>query len=253
MLALPIMVLVVASGCDRAATFKAKLGEDEKVASKSPVFIDDTEAGYVKDLKIEAGERVAVLALTDKQVAQERIRAGIFRVVGEDGRIVLRTDGMKPDAAPLPAGAYIPSKSKAQYAVEKFTSARTLAVVVIAGAVVLLLLICLKSATHFVVLSLALVLAGVSAWAFHPYLVPEIQTLYQSMPTTSKAEANTANQPSAAKSTSGLATVENNFVDVLNNRPDPRVLAFAATFTFGFLLYALLLRRAIRALKWREC
>ena len=71
---------------------------------KSPVFIDDTEAGYVKDLKIEAGERVAVLALTDKQVAQERIRAGIFRVVGEDGRIVLRTDEMKPDAAPLPCG-----------------------------------------------------------------------------------------------------------------------------------------------------
>ena len=250
--ALAFLILGFASGCNRSPTFQTKLGNDEQMPEKAPVLVDNVQAGYVKALKVEGGERVAVLAITNAQIAKKELKTGIVRVI-EDGRINLRTDGVKTDSAPLSMGAYIPSKSKAQYAVEKFTSAPMLAVVVIAVAVVLLVMICLKSATHFVVLSLALTLAGVSAWALHPYLVPEIQTLYQSMPTTSKAEANTANQPSAAKSGSGLATVEKYFVDVLNNRPDPQVLAFAATFTFWFLLYSLLLSRAIRALKRREC
>ncbi len=252
MLALTLTALVVASGCDRAVTFKTKLDENEKVAMKSPVFIDDTEAGYVEELKVEAGERVAVLALTDKQVAKERIRSGVFRVVGEVGRIVLRTDGVKADAAHLPAGTFIPSKSKTQYAVERFTGRGTLALVVIAVAVVLLIVILLKSAAHYLVLLLALGLATVSAWALHPYLVPQIQTLYQSMPVKSQTQAQTGNGTSGTEPNFRSPIIEDNFANALGRRPDPRVLAFAASFTFGLLFYAVLLSRAVRALKRNE-
>jgi hypothetical protein len=163
MLALALAVLAVTGGCDRALVLKTKLGDDEQIATKAPVLVDGVEVGYVKELMVEAGKRIAVLAVTDKRIAQERIKVGVVRVTDDGGRIVLRTDTIKSDATVLHAGAYIPTKSKAQYQVEKLTSRRTLAVVTIVVVVVVLIVICLKSAVNAVAVLLALALAGVSA------------------------------------------------------------------------------------------
>jgi hypothetical protein len=162
--------------------------------------LTESRAGYVKELKVEAGERIAVLS------------------------------------------------------VERFSTPQTLLVAGVALLALVMFLFLFRSAVTVAVLILVLALASVTAWALHPYLVPKVLKVYQAMPSTPEATARDAADPDQAQNHPGdtsLASAERRAVEILNHRPDPRLVAFAVSFTGAFLLYGLILGRAVRALKPR--
>ena len=50
---LALAIWAITTGCDRGVMLKTKLGEDERMTTRAPVFIDGIEAGYVKELTVE--------------------------------------------------------------------------------------------------------------------------------------------------------------------------------------------------------
>lgn len=87
----------------------------------------------------------------------------------------------------------------------------------------------------------------------YPYLVPVVQKVYRSMPTASQGEPPAANEQAVVTSPQTniqqLENLERRTLEVIQKRPDPRVVAFAWTFTMALLVYALLLRLTVRALR----
>src|SRR5439155_23285161 len=103
-LIIALSILFLINGCGRNDIYHTKLAPDERVTEMAQVFVDNHPAGFVKELRTEAGDRVAVLAFTDHGIAQEKLKVGIVRVV-EEGRIHLRTEAVRPESPVLPAGS----------------------------------------------------------------------------------------------------------------------------------------------------
>lgn len=243
------LMLGTFTGCNRSPTFQTKLDKDEQMQQNAPVLVDNVQAGYVKALKLERGERVAVLVITNAEIVKADLKTGIVRVI-EDGRINLQTDAVKADSTPLPVGAFIPAESKFAHAVGKVGSKKLLLVLSAAALCVLFILILLKAARVTGIIVLALLLAGITGQVLYPYLIPWVERLYQAAPAATASAApvlnNATNQPATMHSMSGVISSVTKF---LNHPPDARLVAFAAVFFVGFCAYALLLNGVIRVLK----
>ena len=247
-LAFAVLISLLFAGCSREIELKTKLLPDEKIPEKAQVFLDGATAGYVKAVRIESGDRIAVLALTDKSLAQQQIKLGTVRVV-EDGRINLRTDLVRAGSPALQAGAFIPIRSKVEFTVKKYATNQTLVFVGIALIAVLVLCLAFKKVFNVGLVILCLALAGMTGWILHPHLVPYIEKFYASSPSTHN-DASANEQSAASRDASApIKEWETKFVQVLEHRPNPRVAAFAAILVLSFIPYALSLGIAMRSLR----
>jgi hypothetical protein len=218
------IILLAVAGCERAFVAKTKIAQDEQVSVKAPVYVDGVQAGYVKNLQLENGDRIAELAITNKQLAAKKMKVGIVRVV-EKGRINLLSDGVKPDAARLDPGTLIPTKTKVQYTIQKYATIQTLIAVGIGLVAVLLLGLILKSVFKFSLLVLCLGLAGLTAWVVHPYAAPIVHEFYAASP-----QARDSSQPPPSNAAPAPEQLEGekvkNFeaqlIEILDRRPNPR-------------------------------
>lgn len=253
MLAVTMVVLTVTTGCDRALVLKTPLEPGEKVAKGDAVLVDGVAAGRVKSVVADGGQRVAVLAVTDEVGARQKMRAGVVRVI-QNGQIDLRTDGVATDSAPLPSGSLIPAKSKAAFVVGKIANKQIGLVILLAVVGIALLVILLRSAKGAVVVLLALLLAVATGWVLHPHAVPWVEQVYHSIPVADESGTSKVDQTPDQNSTGqGVAGLERRAVEVLNHRPDARLVAFTAISVLGFLVYALFAGSAMRALKAKAC
>jgi hypothetical protein len=230
---------------------KAELEHDEPVKVNDPVFVDGTRAGHVRAVQVEAGERIAALAITDPATAKQKLRAGAFRLK-DQGRIAIFTEGMAAGAEPLKPGTVIPTKSKPEYLIRKYAAKQTLAAVAIGGAALVLLCLIVKTVSNLGLMLAALLLAALTGWVLHPHATPWVQKAYASLPDVESAVASAGAEhgketvvPAPGEKGAGL---ELKLIEVLNRHPDPRVISFAALSVAGFVLYALLLGTATRFL-----
>jgi len=252
-LAMTIFAVAITTGCNRALVLKTPLEPGEKVASGDTVFVDGVAAGHVRNVVTEGGQRLAVLAIKDEAGARQKMRAGVVRLI-QGGQIDLHTDGVAADAPPLPPGSLIPAKAKAAFVIGKIANKQIGLVILLAVVGIALLVILFRSAKGTVVVLLALLLAAATGWVLHPYAVPWVEKLYQSAPTDDKSGASQKDQaPDHKAAGQGVARVERHAVEILNRRPAARLVAFAAVSVTGFLIYTLLISRALCATKRNAC
>jgi hypothetical protein len=97
---------------------------------------------------------------------------------------------------------------------------------------------------------LCLALAGLTGWILHPHLVPHIEKLYApSAAIHNNADANDQVAAAGNGASAPIREWETKLVQVLENRPNPRVAAFAVILVPSFILYAILIGNAIRSLR----
>lgn len=252
-LAVMVFILAVATGCNRELVLKTSLDPAEKVSKGDTVLVDGVPAGHVKNLVIEGSQRLAVLAIEDEAGARQKMRTGVVRVI-RDGQIDLRTEGVTTDSAALPSGSLIPTKSKATFAVGKVANTKTVLVILLVVVGVSLLVVLFRSAKRAVVLLLALLLAVATGWVLHPYAVPWVEKLYKSVPSAAESgDAQTDQTPDQNSTGQSVAGLERRAVEILNHRPDARLVAFTAVSVVGFMLYVLFVGSAMHALKPKAC
>jgi len=254
--------LVLLASCARPLRLQVVLEKNEEVAKGTPVHVDSTQAGTVVSVGEEGGERVADLAITVKE-ARERLRVGAVRV-RESGRIQINTEGVKDGAAALPHGARIPSTSKVEYWVTKYSQTSSIAAIGIAVAILMVLWLAFRSLVGTIGLVLCVLLSGVVTQAIHPYVVPWVEKVVNRIgpppaqtPSTpiQKTGKSPAPTESTAKSESPPAAkiykqAEATIIEVMNSRPSPVVLTWCGVFVVLFIGFNVVLGRVSRV--WRK-
>jgi hypothetical protein len=247
--AFTFVISLLFAGCSHEFELKTKLLPDEHITEKEPVLVDGAVVGYVRTVRVESGDRIAVIALTDKALAQRQIKIGTVRVV-EEGRIHLRTDLVRAESPNLQPGAFIPIQGQAEFTVKKYATNQTLAFVGIVLVAVLVLCLVFKKALNLGLVMLCLAMAGLTGWILHPHLVPRIEKFYASSPAIQNgADASEQNSVSGSDTSTPIKKWETTFIRVLEHRPNPRVAAFAAILVLSFIPYAILLGSAMRSLR----
>lgn len=239
MLALPITVLVVTSGCDRALVVKTPLGPAETVAKEDAVFVDGNPAGHVRKVVAEGEMRFAVLAITDES-SKHKIRVGVMRMMDER-RIDLRTDGVTDQSPLLTSGAAIPVVSKTEFAVHRLTSNRVATVLLVGLAIVAVLLLLFRRLVRCWLILLTLALSASGAWILLPWTANVVAKGYSLVPQA------TSVSDSALPGT-GIHRGLSKFIE---NPPSPQIVAYAATFIAAFIVLSVLLRGALNRLENR--
>ena len=212
-------------------------------------MVDSQPAGYLQDVQVQAGDRVALLVLTNAILAQKSLRQGVVRVI-DNGRIQLRTDLIGPNAPALEKGAFIPLQEKAEFTVRKYANSHTLLLALAALAIALILCIAFRKLFNLGLVTLCLAMAGLTGWVLYPYLVPQIQKLYAMAPS-SQISANAGQQDGTAESGAPATASrwQGKALDLLEQRPDPRLAAFAVILILSFFPYAFILGKSVRLLR----
>ena len=251
-------VALMLVSCDRPLKLQVVLDRDEVVQKGTPVYVDAVQAGKVTDVGVEGGERVAELAISDKEV-RKNLCVGALRVK-ETGRIQIKTDTVKEGAKPLPRGARVPTASKIEYLVTKYNSKSTMVAVLIGIAALVILWLVFRTLVGTVGMILCVVLASIMTQVLHPYAVPWVERAMAQIGPPPEAKPAQAGQETKPPSTtegaapSTTATVvkkaENTITEVINARPSPLVVTWSAVFLVLFIGLNLILGRACRI--WRK-
>lgn len=236
---LAVLISLLLAGCSREFELKAKLLPDEQISEKSPVLLDGTIAGYVKAVRIESGDRVAVLALTDKPLAQQRVKLGTVRVV-EDGKISLRTDGADARSPMLANGETVPVMSKTGFAVRHLASNKMLTALLAGLAVVALVLFCFRRLARGWLLLLTLVLSGWIAWVALPWTSDAVAKVYTRLPQAASVTSGGSSQDVGAESVISR---------LMEKRPSPEAVAYAAVFVATFIVLSAVMRSSLKRLE----
>ncbi|MDA1274841.1 MAG: hypothetical protein O2960_12455 [Verrucomicrobia bacterium] len=252
-LALALMTLVLCNGCKREIELKTVAADDEQIEVNAPVLLDGAIAGYVKALRAEADQRIAILALPDTKATREKLKLGAVRIL-EKGRIDIRTDQVTEDSPALTSQAFIPKESQPEdftrSARKRYASEQTLVFAGIALVAAVLLCLVFKSAFKLGLVLICLAAAALVGWVLHPRVVPSIEKYYASSQAMhDNTGANLTTPPSHDPASAPVNEWETRFVMVLEHRPNPRVVAFAAVFLASFFVLAILLGSALRALR----
>ncbi|MEI7909484.1 MAG: hypothetical protein WCK77_07590 [Verrucomicrobiota bacterium] len=244
--------------CDKPLKLQVVLDRDEAVTKGMPVYVDSIEAGKVTDVGNEGGERVADLAIRDKEV-RARLCVGALRMK-ETGRIQINTDTVKEGARPLPHGARVPTASKIEYLVTKYSSKSTLVTVLIGIVALVVLWLVFRSLVGTVGMILCVVFASILTQVVHPYAVPWVERAMAMIgppPAVESVQPGKGGEPPsspAANATPSTAAVvrkaENTIIEVINARPSPVVVTWCAVFLALFIGLNLILGRVSRV--WRK-
>ena len=250
--------LLLLASCDKPLRLQVVLENNEQVSKGTVVYVDNDKAGEVQTVEQEGGERVANLLISSKE-AREKMRIGALRIPAE-GRILIKTDTVKEGAKQLPRGARVPTASKIEYLVTKYSSKSTMVAVLIGIAALVVLWLVFRSLVGTVGMILCVVLASTLTQVVHPYVVPWVERAMAQMgppPVAAPAQAGqVAKPPSASEATtsSSTATVvkkaENTITEVMNARPSPLVVTWSVVFLVLFITLNMILGRACRS--WRK-
>jgi len=121
-----ICFIAIASGCERSCFYRTTLNDDERIEPKASVLLDDCQAGCVKSIIFEHGNRIAILVLKESQTMLKHLKQGTVRVPFDDGQIHLRTDLVQVQSPLLSSGTSIPMMLKTGLSVRKVASNRML-------------------------------------------------------------------------------------------------------------------------------
>ena len=232
------LVILALAGCGRNFTLKTVLNADETVQRDDAVYVDGTMAGKVRAIRLEGGLRLAELAITEPS-ARSRMKVGVVRNP-QSGRVELLTSGVVTNAAPLAPGALIPTQSKLGFAFTKYALNQTTLIAVAAFLVALLLGLGFKKIFKSVlVLAVALPLSGLAAWVITPNVTPVVEEFYAKASVKNSADSSGSLSSDPVPSVLTKAKViEGKLIQVLVQRPDPRVVAFSGVFLIALCVFA---------------
>lgn len=163
-------------------------------------------------------------------------------------------DGAANVSTPLPPRSVIPAKSKAAFVVGKIANKQIGLVILLALVGIAQLVILFRSAKGAAVMLLALILAVTTGWVLHPYAVPWVEKFYKSVPSAAESGDAQMNQTPDQKSTGqSVAGLERRAVEILNHRPDARLVAFTGVSIAGFVVYAVAIGLALCAARRYAC
>jgi hypothetical protein len=232
---LPALLL---TGCNRALVLRTPLEPDEKVAKGDVVYVDGNPVGHVKQIVVEGQQRIALFAINDEPVTKEKMRAGVVRVL-EDGKVSLRTGGTDARSPILVNGETIPVMSKSGFAVRHLASNKTLTALLASLAVVALVLICFRRLARGWLLLLTLVLSGWIAWIALPWASDAVVKVYTRLPQSASATSVGSSQDAGAESV---------IFRLMEKRPSPETVGYAAVFVATFVALSVAMRGALKRL-----
>lgn len=233
---LPVLLL---TGCNRALELKTPLEPDEKVAKGDVVFVDGSPAGHVNQIVVEGQQRMALFAINDETVAKEKMRVGVIRIL-EAGKISLRAGGADTRSPMLANGETVPVLSKTGFAVRHLASHKTLTALLAGLAGVALVLFCFRRLARGWLLLLTLVLSGWIAWVALPWTKDAVAKVYTLLPQAASAAAGGSSQDVGAESVISR---------LMETRPSPEVVAYAAVFVATFIGLSMVMRSSLKRLE----
>lgn len=233
---LPALLL---TGCNRALVLKTPLEPDEKVAKGDVVYVDGNPAGHVKQIVVEGQQRIALFAINDEPVTKEKMRAGVVRVL-EDGKVSLRTGETDARSPILVNGETIPVMSKSGFAVRHLASSKLLTALLAALAVVALVLICFRRLARGWLLLLTLLLSGWIAWIALPWASDAVAKVYTRLPQSASATSVRSSEDAGAESVISR---------LMEKRPSPETVGYAAVFVATFVALSVVMRGALKRLE----
>jgi len=252
------LAALVFASCDRPLKLQVVLDKDEVVQKGTPVYVDAVQAGKITNVGEEGGERVAEFSIRDKEV-RSRMCVGAVRVK-ETGRVQIKTDTVKTGAKPLPHGARVPTASKIEYLVTKYSSKSTLVAVVIGIVALVILWLVFRSLVGTVGMILCVVLASILTQFALPYAVPWVERglarlgpppVVEPVQTGKGLEPPAPSATNTAPSTAAVVKkAENTIIEVINARPSPVVVTWCGVFLMLFIALNLILGRVSRV--WRK-
>jgi len=240
-----LLVLAALAGCAKRQEYQVVLGERESIEASDPVYLDGIRVGRVAGVGEEGGERVANLSLEPGALG-DRVRKGIFRVAREDRRVDLIGREVEAEAPPLAKGSRIPTRSRLNETILRYATWAN----VLAGAAGLalccLVFALLKSRLGFFGLVASAIISAVASYFLSPHLVPKISRLYGRFPppgveSQSEPAATASIDPAPRDGADAIGDALGTISELFVNRPDPKVLAFCATFVTVFLFVNLVL------------
>jgi hypothetical protein len=229
------------AGCNRGLVLKTPLEPDEKVAKDDIVFVDGNPAGHVNKVVVEGQQRIAFFAINDESVAKEKMRVGVIRV-RYGGKISLRTDRADAQAPMLANGDTVPVVSKTGFEVRRLASNKVVTVLLGSVAVIALALFCFRRLARGWLLLLTLVLSGWIAWVALPWASDAVATIYTHLPQAASVESGGPSQDVGAESIISR---------LMEKRPSPEMVAYAAVFIATFIVLSVVMRSSLNRLENR--
>jgi hypothetical protein len=236
-----LILLTITNGCRRSSSYETRLAENERIAEKTAVLLDQSVVGYVNSIKMKGEDRIAVLRLTNEVATRTVLRQGTVRVLVDDGQIHLRTDEVKPESPALPEGAIIPVMSKTGFAIHRFSSNRTLTAILVGLAGIAVMVLLFRRLVRGWLLLLTLVLSATSAWILLPWTAGAVARGYALVPKT----------PSIANGAPATAGTSQTLSTFFESPPNPQAVAYAAVFIVAFIVLSVVLRGAFNRLENR--
>jgi len=244
-----IMLAVVAiliTGCD--TRFKTALGANEQIQKNALVTIDGNPAGKVCRIYTSGQARIAEFTVDKSQ--KGLMREGTMRVRGGN------TLNLKSDLAtgePLKNGAFIPTQAEMDFTVKKW-SGRGLTLIGLAAIILGIAaarFLFARSIEHFLPVGLAVGLALVSAYVFHPLLLPSARRIQAKVEATGVEPIKQPNRFTHNSDTQWgkLKGHEKEFVEFVSAPTDsPRTGVFLLVFICTLPIYACLIAFTFRKL-----
>ncbi len=234
------------SGCSGSLKYQVVLNEGESVKVGDAVYVDSVKAGQVVSLGKEAGDRVANLTITAKEV-KDRLRVGAVRVP-EPGRIQINTDSVTGNDRMLSQGARIPTKSKLVYMLERYSRGSGLVTVIVCIVVLVVVYMVFKGLMGALTTIIAIAMAALTAQVFHQKVLPWVKLAYEKLGPPPEVISQTASdaKTAAGKMVGGMnATIQ----DVISQFPPPGIVAFALVGFVSLIIYLVILGGLTRRLR----
>jgi hypothetical protein len=242
---LTLTILVCATACDGESMYRTTLGADERMSDDPIAFVDGLMPGFVKALQVAGNDRIAELILSNND-AEKKVKAGVSRLLADDGLPQLRL-GSRQSAQAMSSSLHdfrVTPTSKLEEGLYHYFTEQTWVIAGAAVAIILIVSIILRSLLRIGLIIVCLTLAGLTAWVFHPHLIPYIEKIYATAP-------DAHDEPDFSPSFRDALPPINTLIRVLKHKPPTRVAAFATVLTLTFIPYAILLGGAIRSLRGR--
>ena len=234
------------AGCSGSLKFQVVLNEGESVKPGDAVYVDSVKAGQVDSVRAEAGDKVANISITAKEV-KDRLRVGAVRVP-ESGRIQINTDAVTGNDRMLSHGARIPTKSKLVYMLERYSRGSGLVTVIVCIVVLVVVYMVFKGLMGALTTIIAIAMAALTAQVFHQKVLPWVKLGYEKLgpPPEVIPQATSDAKTVAGKMVGGMnATIQ----DVISQFPPPAIVAFAVVGFVSLIIYLIILGRLTRRLR----
>jgi len=244
-----LLLLCVAAclaGCSGSLKFQVVLNEGESIKPSDPVYVDSVKAGQVESVGIEAGDKVANISITAKEV-KDRLRVGAVRVP-EPGRIQINTDAVTGNDRMLSHGSRIPTKSKLVYLMEQYSHGSGLVTVLVCIVALVVVYMVFKGLMGALTTIIAIAMAALTAQVFHQKVLPWVVQVYAKLgpPPQVLPQAASDAKTAAGKVVGGMnATIQ----DVISQFPPPAIVAFAVVGFVSLIIYLIILGRLTRRLR----